>query len=250
MLLHEASSMTLIDAVRSTFRRLHYSPRTEEAYLSWIRALIHFHRCHPRDLSAAQITAFLNHLAAPRRVAASTQNQALRAVVFLYRCVLDLPMPELAGGGAAPSRGGRGSWGGRPSLCVASEDAPGGDEPGLAVPLPGVETVPGSGEQPSLICRRPCPVRAAPEGGGGGAVVVPRAGTEAAKASTPAGPARSGRVSSGDATSAHRRRSPLDRLRRRRLMPRGRCQARPPPEHGRARHRPRAARPGEGTPGR
>jgi hypothetical protein len=97
MLLPEASTMTLIDAVRSTFRRLHYSPRTEEAYLSWIRALIHFHRCHPRDLSAVQITAFLNHLAVERRVAASTQNQALCAVVFLYRRVLDLPMPELAG---------------------------------------------------------------------------------------------------------------------------------------------------------
>jgi integron integrase len=90
--------MTLIDAARSTFRRLHYSPRTEEAYLFWIRALIRFHhRCHPRELSAAQITAFLNHLAVERRVAASTQNQAPCAVLFLYRRVLDLPMPELQG---------------------------------------------------------------------------------------------------------------------------------------------------------
>ncbi len=89
--------MTLIDAARSTFRRLHYSPRTEEAYLFWSRALIRFHRCHPRELSAARVTAFLNHLAVERRVAASTQNQVLCAVLFLYRRVLDLPMPELQG---------------------------------------------------------------------------------------------------------------------------------------------------------
>jgi integron integrase len=90
--------MTLIDAVRAAFRRLHYSPRTEEAYLHWIRAFIAFHAGrHPRDLGAAEITAFLNHLAVQRRTSASTQNQALCSILFLYRRVLDRPMPDLHG---------------------------------------------------------------------------------------------------------------------------------------------------------
>jgi integron integrase len=90
--------MTLIEAVSASIRRLHYSPRTEEAYLHWIRAFIAFHgRRHPRDMGAAEATAFLNHLAVERRVSASTQNQALCALVFLYDRVLDLRMPELVG---------------------------------------------------------------------------------------------------------------------------------------------------------
>ena len=90
--------MTLFEAVRAAFRRLHRSPRTEEAYTHWIRALIRYHgRRHPRELTAAEVTAFLNHLAVERRVSASTQNQALCAIVFLYRHVLGLPMPELEG---------------------------------------------------------------------------------------------------------------------------------------------------------
>jgi hypothetical protein len=53
--------VTFIDAVRTTIRRLYYSPRTEEAYLHWIRAFIRFHRgCHPRDMDAPEMTAFLN----------------------------------------------------------------------------------------------------------------------------------------------------------------------------------------------
>jgi len=89
--------VTLLEALHGAFRRLHYSSRTEEAYIHWIRALVRFHGGrHPRELDAAQITAFLNHLAVDRRASASTQNQALCAVVFLYRRVLDLPMPELA----------------------------------------------------------------------------------------------------------------------------------------------------------
>ena len=98
--------MTLIEATRGTFRRLHYSARTEEAYLHWIRAFIAFHAGrHPRDLTAAEITAFLNHLAVERRVSASTQNQALCAILFLYRRVLDLSMPTFTASSAptAPS---------------------------------------------------------------------------------------------------------------------------------------------------
>src|ERR1700679_976724 len=87
-----------MDAIHGTFRRLHYSARTEEAYLRWIRAFVAFHPGHhPRDLGAAEITGFLNHLAVERRTSASTQNQALCALLFLYRRVLDIPMPDLHG---------------------------------------------------------------------------------------------------------------------------------------------------------
>ena len=90
--------MTLFEAVSTTLRRLHYSPRTEEAYLAWVRAFVRFHnRRHPRDLGAAEITAFLNDLAVRQRTSASTQNQALCALVFLYRKVLAVDMPALDG---------------------------------------------------------------------------------------------------------------------------------------------------------
>ncbi|MBI5517106.1 MAG: integron integrase [Deltaproteobacteria bacterium] len=90
--------MTLIEALQTTLRRLHYSPRTEEAYVYWTREFIRFHgRRHPRELGAPEITAFLNDLAVRRRTAASTQNQALCALVFLYRKVLELKVPALDG---------------------------------------------------------------------------------------------------------------------------------------------------------
>ncbi len=90
--------MTLLEAVRNTLHRLHYSPRTEESYLHWIRAFIRFHDGrHPRDMGALEATAFLNHLAVQRRVSASTQNQALCALVFLYKRVLSLEMPAPEG---------------------------------------------------------------------------------------------------------------------------------------------------------
>ncbi|XXT21169.1 integron integrase [Sorangium sp. So ce429] len=88
--------MTLIEAVRATVRRLHYSPRTEEAYVHWIRKFIRFHSGkHPRRMGAEEVTAFLNELAVARRIAASTQNQALCALLFLYKRVLDLQIPRL-----------------------------------------------------------------------------------------------------------------------------------------------------------
>ncbi len=88
--------MTLFEAVSMTLRRLHYSPRTEESYLRWVRAFVHLHhRRHPREMGAVEVTAFLNDLAVHRRVSASTQNQALCALVFLYRKVLELEMPML-----------------------------------------------------------------------------------------------------------------------------------------------------------
>lgn len=90
--------MTLFEAVSATLRRLHFSPRTEESYLRWVREYVRFHnRRHPREMGAPEITAFLNDLALRRHVSASTQNQALCALVFLYRRVLELDFPALDG---------------------------------------------------------------------------------------------------------------------------------------------------------
>ena len=81
--------MKLLDRVRGAIRARHYSRRTEEACVHWIRRFIVFHgQRHPRDLGAAEIAAFLTWLAAERHVAASTQNQALSGVLFLCRDVL------------------------------------------------------------------------------------------------------------------------------------------------------------------
>ncbi len=86
-------SPKLLDQVRSTIRTRQYSIRTEEAYLAWIKRYITFHgKQHPRDLGAAAIEAFLTHLAVHDHVAASTQNQALSALLFLYREVLRLDL--------------------------------------------------------------------------------------------------------------------------------------------------------------
>jgi integron integrase len=88
----------LLDAVRDTIRLKHYSRRTERAYVSWIRRFVLFHgRQHPRRLGAEQVRAFLSHLAVDRGVSASTQNQALSALIFLYREVLGRELPWLEG---------------------------------------------------------------------------------------------------------------------------------------------------------
>ncbi len=79
----------LLDQVRETIRRKHYSIRTEATYIGWIKRYIFFHgKRHPAEMGAAEMELFLNHLAAERNVAAATQNQALNALVFLYREVL------------------------------------------------------------------------------------------------------------------------------------------------------------------
>src|SRR6266446_6915154 len=79
----------LLDQVRQTIRRKHYSLRTEATYIDWIKRYIFFHRRrHPKEMGAAEMEQFLNYLAVEKRVAASTQNQALSALVFLYREVL------------------------------------------------------------------------------------------------------------------------------------------------------------------
>ena len=79
----------LLDRVRDAIRTRHYSYRTEEAYVSWIRRFILFHgKRHPAEMGKAEISQFLTSLAVDRRVAASTQNQALAAILFLYKEVL------------------------------------------------------------------------------------------------------------------------------------------------------------------
>jgi integron integrase len=84
----------LLDRVREVIRIKHYSIRTEQAYLQWIRRYIHFHgKQHPRNLGADALTAFLSDLAIRGQVAASTQNQALNAILFMYREVLKIELP-------------------------------------------------------------------------------------------------------------------------------------------------------------
>jgi integron integrase len=79
----------LLDQLQDTLRTMHYSYRTEQTYLDWVRRFILFHKKrHPKDMGAPEIQAFLSHLATERKVAASTQNQALSAILFLYRHVL------------------------------------------------------------------------------------------------------------------------------------------------------------------
>ena len=84
----------LLDRVRDRIRTKHYSYRTEQQYLGWIRRYIHFHgKRHPGELSAPEVERFLTHLATAEQVSASTQNQALSAILFLYRDVLEIDLP-------------------------------------------------------------------------------------------------------------------------------------------------------------
>lgn len=86
----------LLDRVREAIRSRHYSRRTEKAYVHWIRRFIFFHdKRHPAEMGASEVTAFLTSLAVQGRVAASTQNQALSALLFLYREVLGVDLPWL-----------------------------------------------------------------------------------------------------------------------------------------------------------
>lgn len=97
----------LLEDVRNLLRTRHYSYRTEETYLNWIRQYIIFHdKRHPAEMGAPEVTKFLTHLAVNRHVAASTQNQALAALLFLYRYVLkqDLPWLENVERARRPSR--------------------------------------------------------------------------------------------------------------------------------------------------
>lgn len=86
----------LMDQVRERVRYLHYSIRTEQAYLHWIKAFIHFHGMrHPRDMGAPEVEAFLTDLVNTKNVAAATHKQALSALMFLYQKVLGVDLPWL-----------------------------------------------------------------------------------------------------------------------------------------------------------
>lgn len=88
----------LLDEVRGAIRVRHYSIRTEDAYIGWIRRFILYHdKRHPKDMGEAEVGAFLSHLAVQGNVAASTQNQALNALVFLYKIVLERPLQSIGG---------------------------------------------------------------------------------------------------------------------------------------------------------
>jgi len=83
----------LLDQVRAVLRRKHYSLRTEEAYVGWVRRYVLFHhKRHPREMGLREVEAFLTDLAVAQQVAASTQNQALSALLFLYAEVLEQPL--------------------------------------------------------------------------------------------------------------------------------------------------------------
>jgi integron integrase len=91
-----APAPRLLDRVRQTIRRRHYSARTEKAYVGWIRRYIFFHgKRHPQQMGSTEVTSFLSSLATRAKVSASTQNQAFSALLFLYREVLEQPLSGL-----------------------------------------------------------------------------------------------------------------------------------------------------------
>lgn len=96
------TSTRLLDQLRERIRYLHYSLQTEKAYLYWVRFFIRWHgrggvMRHPREMGSAEVEAFLNMLANERQISSSTHNQALSAILFLYREVLAVDLPWLKG---------------------------------------------------------------------------------------------------------------------------------------------------------
>ncbi len=93
-----ASASPFLERVRAAVRVRHYSIRTEQAYLYWVRRYINFHQLrHPEHMAEREVAAFLSDLALRGQVAPATQNQALNALVFLYDAVLEKPLAELGG---------------------------------------------------------------------------------------------------------------------------------------------------------
>lgn len=88
------ASTRLLDQLRERIRYRHYSIRTEQSYVYWVRAFVRFHGMrHPRDMGGREVSAFLSWLAAERGVAVSTHKQALSALLFLYREILEIDLP-------------------------------------------------------------------------------------------------------------------------------------------------------------
>ena len=91
----ENKSKKLLDQVRDAIRTKQYSYRTEQTYVQWIKRYIMFHKkAHPKEMGAEEIKAYISYLANERSVSASTQNQALSAIMFMYKFVLQ---PEFRG---------------------------------------------------------------------------------------------------------------------------------------------------------
>ncbi len=100
-------SSNLLDEMRLTMRRRHYSIRTERSYCVWVKRYVLFHRMRSRDDlgdGEKKIEAFLNHLTVDLHVVLSTQNQAMNALLFLYRKVLEQPLDEEINAERAPKR--------------------------------------------------------------------------------------------------------------------------------------------------
>ena len=92
---HDKRPKKLLDLARDIMRRKHYSLRTEQIYIHWMKRYIFFHRKrHPGDMGVPEIEAFLTHLAVQEKVSASTQNQAFNAILFLYRRVLGVSLQD------------------------------------------------------------------------------------------------------------------------------------------------------------
>jgi len=115
---NEQSTSPFLDTVHDAIRVRHYSIRSEDACVQWIKRYILFHgKRHPKDMGEVEVGAFLSHLATNRNVASSTQNQALDALVFLYKVVLERPLEGI--GGVVPGKplsGCRSCWPSRRSL--------------------------------------------------------------------------------------------------------------------------------------
>jgi integron integrase len=98
----------LLDQLRDQIRTKQYSPRTEKTYIQWVREYILFHnKRHPKEMGVPQINQFITHLVVERKSSASTQNQALSAILFLYRNVIRVELDETALGFNRPKKGKR-----------------------------------------------------------------------------------------------------------------------------------------------
>jgi site-specific recombinase XerD len=95
---HPSRRSPFLEQLRAAIRVRHYSIRTEGSYVDWTVRFIKFHdNRHPGDMGETEVAAFLTHLATERRVVASTQNQALNALTFMYRYVIERPLAKLPG---------------------------------------------------------------------------------------------------------------------------------------------------------
>ncbi len=93
-----AQNPKLLEKMRTTLRGRYYSYRTEQTYIHWCKQFIFYHKLrHPNDMGEKEITDYLNHLSQVKRVTASTQNQALNAILFLYKEVLEAEPGKLEG---------------------------------------------------------------------------------------------------------------------------------------------------------